>query len=149
MWNQENTTKETANRLFTALTKLSEEVARLQEQQKIDTATSERYRKELDELRTAIANLNNTQTGLQHLLPRIQYLETNLSAEFKEQFLSLEAFEAYQYALRQERLEIEKATLEKAKKLKIQIGLIAGTTFATIAPKLGELILWLISKIQH
>jgi len=151
LWNQERASKESARQIFAAIAQLGENLARLQEQQKIDEEKTTRFRKELDEMRAALSEVGKSQSTVlaetNHFLDRIQYLETSLSANLEEKFLSRDEFDEHIFSLQQQKLAAAKEKVKQEKRLTNRVGIALGGFVLTVAPRVWELIKWALSQL--
>lgn len=126
MWSREDASRESAKQVMIVITKISEDLIRLQEQQRVDEAIAERFRKEIDEisnrLRTLEGNQSDVLSEVKHFLSRIQYLETTLSAELGEKFVTRGDFDDYLLELDKQYLASSTANAERIKRLVLNGG---------------------------
>lgn len=157
-WGQEQQSREAAQQLISTVIALEKELARLQEQRKADTDRYSLLCQDVRCIRRTLREVELKNKDFENLLERVQYLEgklTTFGADFQKEYVASEDFVDYQKDLvmqaKKLKYDLAIAEAEKVKTTRRQWGLMAMGFlggFATIAPKLWELIGWLIQKIM-
>jgi len=150
---KEDQSRELARQLANSLASLTGELSRLQEQQRSDERRWDVIEAEVKEIEDALTRLDRGQAIMEEVLAqhlaRIQYLETNLSCDLGDRFVSIKEFKSYKESLRNQEIDRREKSLSEQKKRRRQVGIAIGGALTALAPQIYKIVAWIVDRVLH